>query len=308
MMALNGTREGLYNAAMALCTGTEEWCSSRSSCCPNPFYQVYHGRLAVGRMRAAILLVPATRSRRAICRIMPACLSDVLNRTAVAYICSPANPQGAVASRDYLGRPDRVWPSSTIFRIFADECYSEIYREEAADRYSGPSRADLGADPERITLFNSLSKRSNLAGACGRDFVAGGPQVDQTASSSCAPMPASPLPLPACKLPRQSRLGVMRNTFDENRAPVSGKIRHTADEVSSPGVQGYHAARGRILPVAAGREMVKTGRIESLEGNRRPGPAGRISFTSAIRRKEPRAKDYIRAALVAPKTRVAAVV
>ena len=51
----------------------------------------------------------------------------VLPRTALAYVCSPSNPQGAVASRDYLAR----WLAlgrRHDYTVAFDECYAEIYR------------------------------------------------------------------------------------------------------------------------------------------------------------------------------------
>src|SRR6185369_17086038 len=54
--------------------------------------------------------------------------AKLLAETAMVYLCSPANPQGAVASLDYLKR----WLSLARqhdFLIAADECYAEIYSD-----------------------------------------------------------------------------------------------------------------------------------------------------------------------------------
>ncbi len=53
--------------------------------------------------------------------------ADVLDRVEIAYLCSPANPQGAVASREYWAELIEL-AEHHDFRIFADECYSELYR------------------------------------------------------------------------------------------------------------------------------------------------------------------------------------
>ena len=53
---------------------------------------------------------------------------EVLDRVAVLYLCSPSNPQGAVASRDYWAELIAL-AERHDFRIFADECYAEIYRD-----------------------------------------------------------------------------------------------------------------------------------------------------------------------------------
>ncbi|NNK78749.1 MAG: aminotransferase class I/II-fold pyridoxal phosphate-dependent enzyme, partial [Litoreibacter sp.] len=121
---LNGTREGLFNAALALCPEAKNG-QTPVILTPNPFYQVYAvAGLAVG---AEPIYVPATRETG----FLPdytALPEDILNRVAVAYICSPSNPQGAVASRAYWA--DLLALAEKYdFRIFADECYSEIYRD-----------------------------------------------------------------------------------------------------------------------------------------------------------------------------------
>ena len=137
---------------------------------PNPFYQVYMiGAISVA---AEPVFVPATRDGG----YLPdynALSADVLNRTAAAYICSPANPQGAVASRDYW-RDLIALAEKYDFQIFADECYSEIYRD-APPVGALEVAAEMGADPERVVIFHSLSKRSNLPGLRS-GFMAGGPQ------------------------------------------------------------------------------------------------------------------------------------
>ena len=169
IMVLNGTREGLYNAAVAL--SPESKGGKRPAVLmPNPFYQVY----AVAALTAGAepIYVPATRET--------GCLPDfgslpteVLDRTTVVYLCSPANPQGAVADAAYW-RALIELAEKHDFRVFADECYSEIYR---TDPPPGALQIayGMGGDPERVLIFHSLSKRSNLPGLRS-GFVAGGPQ------------------------------------------------------------------------------------------------------------------------------------
>ena len=97
VMPLNGTREGLYNVAMALCTG-EKNDQQAAVLLPNPFYQVY--MLAAISGGAEPVLVPATEATGHLpdyASVDPA----ILNRTVAIYICSPANPQGAVADEAY---------------------------------------------------------------------------------------------------------------------------------------------------------------------------------------------------------------
>ncbi len=185
IMALNGTREGLYNAAMALLP--EEKNGQPIVLVPNPFYQVY--AIAAISVGSEAKFLPAT-AETGFLPDLDALDTAVLNRTTAFYLCSPANPQGAVASREY-------WTNALAlaekydFKIFSDECYSEVYRDEKP--LSGLQvAADVGADPERVVVFHSLSKRSNLPGLRS-GFVAGGAEsirrIRQLRAYAGAPLP-----------------------------------------------------------------------------------------------------------------------
>ena len=87
---------------------------------------------------------------------------DLLARTVALYLCSPANPQGAVADAAYI-RKALALARRHDFMLFFDECYSEIYTREPP---TGALQVALET-PERfknLVVFNSLSKRSNLPG------------------------------------------------------------------------------------------------------------------------------------------------
>ncbi|WP_170459924.1 aminotransferase class I/II-fold pyridoxal phosphate-dependent enzyme [Ruegeria arenilitoris] len=287
IMALNGTREGLYNAAMALCPEQKNG-QQPIVLCPNPFYQVYMvASISVG---AQPYFVPATAATGHLPDYagLP---EDVLNRTAVAYICSPANPQGAVASRDYWAELIRL-AERYDFRIFADECYSEIYRDAPPTGILTVAQ-ELGADPERITLFNSLSKRSNLAGLRS-GLIAGGPEsierVKQLRAYAGAPLP---LPLQAAA----ARVWADEAHVQENRALYQEKYA-IADQVFT-GVQGY-------LPPEAGFFLwlpVEDGEQAGLKLWRETGV--RVLPGAYLSQGDPGqnpGKGFIRVAMVAPKT------
>jgi aspartate/methionine/tyrosine aminotransferase len=186
IMVLNGTREGLYNASMALCPERKAG-AVPAILTPNPFYQVYAvASLAVG---AEPVYVSATAETGH----LPDYASvgaEVLDRTALVYVCSPANPQGAVASMAYwsdlLALAERH-----DFKILADECYAEIYRHAPPTGILEAVRA-TGADPERVVAFHSLSKRSNLAGLRS-GFAVSGPgnmaRIKQLRAYAGAPLP-----------------------------------------------------------------------------------------------------------------------
>ena len=186
VMPLNGTREGLYNAGMALCPEVKNG-QRPVVLMPNPFYQVY--MLAAISAGAEPVLVPATAETGH----LPDFASvdeALLNRAVACYMCSPANPQGAVAGagywRDLIALAERY-----DFQVFADECYSEIYRDV-------PPVCVLecleGADPERVVAFHSLSKRSNLPGLRS-GFIVGGPGTIREAKQ-LRTYAGTPLPTP----------------------------------------------------------------------------------------------------------------
>ena len=82
------------------------------------------------------------------------------------------------------------------FIIFADECYSEIYRSTPPVGALQVAH-DMGADLNRVVIFHSLSKRSNLPGLRS-GFVASGVdamrEIKKLRNYSGAPLP---LPLQA---------------------------------------------------------------------------------------------------------------
>jgi N-succinyldiaminopimelate aminotransferase len=253
---------------------------------PNPFYQVYMiASISVG---AETVFVPATADNGFLpdYASMPA---DVLDRTAIAYICSPSNPQGAVASRDYW-RELIALAEKHDFRIFADECYSEIYRDEAPVGALEVA-AEMGADPERITIFHSLSKRSNLPGLRS-GFVAGGTESIRLIRQLRA-YSGAPLPLPIQRV--STRVWSDEEHVIENRALYNAKYK-MAEEVLG-NLPGYHTPEGGFflwLPV-------EDGEAAALKLWRETGvrvlPGGYLSRD--VNDKNP-GKGFIRVAMVAP--------
>ena len=169
---------------------------------------------------------------------------EILERTAIAFICTPSNPQGAVASetywRDLLTLAERY-----DFRIFADECYSEIYRDAPPLGGLTMARA-IGNDPERLLVFHSLSKRSNLPGLRS-GFVAGG-HKSIAALNQLRAYAGAPLPLPLQHV--AERIWADEAHVEANRALYLEKYA-LADAVFV-GLEGYTPPRGGFflwLPV-----------------------------------------------------------
>ncbi len=158
ILPLNGTREGLFNACLALCPERKNGAQSLVLL-PNPFYQCY---MVAARAAGAKAVFVNAEAAHGFLPDFAALGPEVLDQTAIVYMCSPSNPQGAVASAAYW-RALLALAEKHDFIIFADECYSEIYRNEAPVGVLQVAD-EVGANPARVLAFHSLSKRSNLPG------------------------------------------------------------------------------------------------------------------------------------------------
>ncbi len=175
VLPLNGSREGLFYAAF-LAVGRKQVKGRPAILMCNPYYGAYIG--AAMAVNAEPVFLNATEATGHLPDLDE--IADdkaLLDRTAALYLCSPANPQGAVASPAYIGRALEL-ARAHDFMLFFDECYSEIY---SADPPPGALQV-AAATPERfdnLVVFNSLSKRSNLPGLRS-GFCAGDAKFLQT--------------------------------------------------------------------------------------------------------------------------------
>ena len=162
VLPVNGSREALFSFAQAI---IDPSAGNARVVCPNPFYQIYEG---------AALLAGAT----------PVFLNSGMrfadmdwDGVQLIYTCSPGNPTGSVLGlddwRELFALSDRHG-----FVIASDECYSEIYCDEARPPLGAlEAAARLGRrDFKRLVVFSSLSKRSNTPGMRS-GFVAGDAEV-----------------------------------------------------------------------------------------------------------------------------------
>lgn len=289
VMALNGTREGLYNAVIALCP-EEKNGEKPAILMPNPFYPVYMIAAISGNADPVMVSATAQTDHLPDFASVPA---DILRRTVAAYVCSPANPQGAVADRAYWTTLFDL-AEEYDFRIFADECYSEIYRGEAP--VGALQIAEELGLRDRVVIFHSLSKRSNLPGLRS-GFVAGGAaaiaEIKQLRNYAGAPLP---LPL------QHAAAAVWRDEthVEENRALYLEKYRD-ADRIlgNVPGYVSPQAGFFLWLPVEDGEKAAlklwrETG-VRVLPG----------AYLAQTVDGENPGEKYIRVALVAPKEETA---
>ncbi|HEY6980432.1 aminotransferase class I/II-fold pyridoxal phosphate-dependent enzyme [Reyranella sp.] len=168
-----GSKEGVYIIS-TVATPHQKGGDKPVVALPNPFYQAYLGGAVLSG--AEPLLVNANASNG----FLPdyeGLDEATWRRLSVVYLCSPANPQGAIAGMDYLQKLIRLCRKHDAV-LAVDECYAEIYTGDAP---VGALQAALamdetgGEDPFRnLAVFHSLSKRSNAAGLRS-GFVAGDP-------------------------------------------------------------------------------------------------------------------------------------
>ncbi|MFM9844361.1 MAG: aminotransferase class I/II-fold pyridoxal phosphate-dependent enzyme [Dongiaceae bacterium] len=158
ILPVAGTREGLF--MIALSAVPESGNGKRPAVLmPNPFYHVYAGAAAMAGGEPVFLSSTSANGFQPRPQDVP---EDVLARTALAYVCSPANPQGSVASVDLL----KAWIMAARrhnFIVAFDECYSEIYGD-VAPAGSLEAAALLGGELDHLVVFHSLSKRSGAPG------------------------------------------------------------------------------------------------------------------------------------------------
>jgi aspartate/methionine/tyrosine aminotransferase len=166
-----GTREGLYSAATLAITPAETG-KRPLALIPNPFYQVYLGATVLAGAEPVFL--PATKATGFL-PDLDAIPADTLARTQIMYLCSPANPQGAVASLDYLKKALGL-ARKHDYLLVMDECYSELYTTDAPPPGGLEAAKALGAGLDNLIVFNTLSKRSSSPGLRS-GFAVGSPHT-----------------------------------------------------------------------------------------------------------------------------------
>ncbi len=171
VLPANGTREALFAIAQCLVDARD---TQALVAMPNPFYQIYEGAALLAGAQPYFLPCPASRGFLPDLDAVP---DAVWARCRLVYVCSPANPSGAVMTRaDYqrlLALADRH-----DFVVVSDECYSELYLDESCPPCGllEAAWADGRTRFERCVVMHSLSKRSNAPGLRS-GFVAGDPRV-----------------------------------------------------------------------------------------------------------------------------------
>ena len=166
VIPVNGTREALFAIAQCIVDNTTDALVMM----PNPFYQIYEGAALLAGAEPCFY---STLKDNNYLPDFDAIDEETWQRCQLLYICTPGNPSGAVMSEQLLIK--LIEKSLKYdFVIASDECYSEIYFDEATPP-AGLLQAAANSgntDYTNCVVFHSLSKRSNLPGMRS-GFVAG---------------------------------------------------------------------------------------------------------------------------------------
>ncbi len=167
VLPVNGSREALFAFAQTVIDRTRP---DPVVVSPNPFYQIYEGAALLAGARPVFLpQLPENNFAPGFEQLDEATWS----KAQLVFVCSPGNPTGRVMTpaewEQLFALSDRHG-----FVIAADECYSEIYFDEARPPLGALEIAHrLGRTGyPRLVVFSSLSKRSNAPGMRS-GFVAG---------------------------------------------------------------------------------------------------------------------------------------
>lgn len=180
----------------------------------NPFYQIYEG--AAIASRASVIHINLTKENG-----FQAHLSDEeLQRCDLVILNYPNNPTSANMSLEMLAS----WVKKALefdFVLINDECYSEIYFDEAKKPHSLLEASLYANNPtfKNVLVLNSISKRSSAPGLRS-GFIAGDEAIlkgylNYRTYVGCA----SPVPLQKASADAwndEAHVNVFRQTYKEN--------------------------------------------------------------------------------------------
>ena len=170
VLPVNGTREALFSFAQCVIGDS----NNSIVVMPNPFYQIYEGAALLAGAEPYFL---NTTEQTHYLPDFNAVSPDIWRRCQLLYICSPANPSGAVMGEEEFKTVLEL-AEEYDFIIASDECYSELYDDESHPPLGLLEVAHKkgNTDFKRCVVFHSLSKRSNCAGLRS-GFVAGDAEI-----------------------------------------------------------------------------------------------------------------------------------
>jgi aspartate/methionine/tyrosine aminotransferase len=189
LLPLNGTREGLFSVLLPLMPLARGG-GKPIVAMPNPFYQCY---AAAALSAGAEPLYVAATEETGFLPDYAALPQAVLDRIVAVYICSPSNPEGAVASESYWQKLFAL-ADRHDFTVLADECYADIYFGQPP-LSALPARLAGSGGFSRLLTFHSLSKRSGLPGLRSGLVAGCGKLIEKLRAFRNVAGPAVPAPV-----------------------------------------------------------------------------------------------------------------
>ena len=162
-----GTREVLFNFPQYFLFDKREPVIAFT----NPFYQIYEGAAIASRAKMHFLNLNEANGYR------PEMDEALLQECDLVILNFPNNPTASCLSLDELGE----WVKLALkhdFVLVNDECYSEIYTQEAVPSLLEASVHVGNSDYKNVLVINSISKRSSAPGLRS-GFIAGDAEILQ---------------------------------------------------------------------------------------------------------------------------------
>lgn len=164
ILPVSGTREAIFSFVQSAVDRSK----TPYVVMPNPFYQIYEGAALLAGATPYFVNCTADNDYKGDFSQVPA---EVWEKTDILFVCTPGNPTGAVLSSEDFQQLITL-SDEYDFIIASDECYSELWFEQAPVGLLQVC-AEIGRhDYKNCVVFHSLSKRSNLPGMRS-GFVAG---------------------------------------------------------------------------------------------------------------------------------------
>lgn len=203
-----GTREVLFNFPQFLLHDVE----TPHIIFPNPFYQIYEG--AAKASGADVVYLNLNESNG----FQPEIDESILAETNLVILNSPNNPTSSVMGMEAMIK----WVNLALkyeFVLLNDECYADLYLEEAVPSLLNASMEAGNKDFKNILVINSISKRSSAPGLRS-GFMAGDSEILKAymvyrTYVGCA----SPLPLQeaaAAAWADQKHVDIFREKYKKN--------------------------------------------------------------------------------------------
>ena len=227
VLPVNGTREGLFAFVQAVVDSSRP---APAVLMPNPFYQIYEGAALLAGAEPVYLNCDRELGYLPNLDEVGAALWD---RCQVLFLCNPGNPTGAVMPEAYLRRALAL-SAQHGFVIASDECYSEIYPDEAQPPPGllQVAHAVGNSTFERCVVFHSLSKRSSVPGlrsgfAAGDARILDGFRLYRTYHGCAVPVHTQLASIPAWQ--DEAHVRENRRLYREKFAAVVPMLREVLD-------------------------------------------------------------------------------